>query len=633
MLETLRKYTSGWVVQIMMLLLVISFGVWGVADVFRGYGQNDIAKVGSISLTGDEFRRRYDLAVRQLNAQFGKQFTPQQAAALGIPSRVLSQMLAEATLDDTVHEMGLSLSSDNIARLIRDDPNLKGPTGQFERSYFAQVAQAQGMTEDQLVLLLKSDYIRNQLDQALVGEVNAPETIIKAVSDFREDVRSVSYVVLTAPAASDIPAPSDADLSTYFDAHKGDYKAPEFRAISYFVLSPEAVAKPQDVTDAEAQKRYDQEKSRYVTPGTRHVDQIVFKDKADADAAAKELADGKTFDDLVTARNLKTSDIDLGQVTKDKIVDPAVADAAFGLADGGVSSVIDGRFGPVIVRVNNIVPEVVKTFDDVKDQIKAEIAAEQAAKDIVATRDAIEDARAGGAKLEEVAQKYDLKLMTVPEVDEQGNGPDNTPVAGLPAQLVPAAFDTDVGMENNPIEPTRNTFVWYDVTQVMPAHDRTLAEVHDKVLAAWEDAEREKKVAADADALKAKLGSGDDLAKAAADAGLTVKTADKLTRQTQPTDDLSPAAIAAAFDGPKGFVTVADGKTSMNKVVLKVDDSALPPFNPGDPALAQIKSQIDGQFVNDLLAGYVAERQSKIDIQINQAALSAALGLGQGQTQ
>ncbi len=66
MLDSLRKITSGWIVQLMMLLLVISFGVWGVNDVFRGYGQNDVAKVGSIHLTGDEFKRRYDLAMRQL---------------------------------------------------------------------------------------------------------------------------------------------------------------------------------------------------------------------------------------------------------------------------------------------------------------------------------------------------------------------------------------------------------------------------------------------------------------------------------------------------------------------------------------------------------------------------------------
>jgi peptidyl-prolyl cis-trans isomerase D len=606
MLNTLRKMTSGWIVQIMMLLLVVSFGVWGVADVFRGYGANDIAKVGSISLTGAEFSRRFDLAVRQLNQQFGKQFTTDEAVQLGVPSRVLSQMLAEATLDDTAHEMGLSLSPDTVGRLIREDPNLHGPSGEFDRTYFTQIAQAQGLNEDALVLLLRADYIRNQLDQGLVGEVTAPESIIKAIGEYRDDSRNVSYVVLTAPAASDIADPSDTDLTAYFDAHKSDYKAPEYRAISYFVLSPAVIAKSGDVTDEEAQKRYDEQKGRFVTPGTRHVEQIVFKDKADAEAAAKELAAGKTFDTLVAERNLKTSDI-------------------------GVSGIVDGPFGPVIVRVTNIVPDAVKTFDEMKDQLKQEIAAEKAAADIVAMHDAIEDARAGGANLEEVAQKYGLKLVNVPEVDQSGNGPDGKPIPDLPAQLMAPAFESDVGVENSPIEPTNNTFVWFDVTQVMPAHDRALAEVRDKVLAAWKDAEREKKVAEQADALKAKLAGSDDLAKVAADAGLEAKKAEALTRGSDATDDLSAAAIAAAFDGPKGYRAVADGVDAMHKVLIVVNDTTVPTFNKDDPQIAQIEAQLDNEFVNDLLAAYVTERQSKIDIQINQAALAAALGLNQTQ--
>ena len=632
MLDTLRKMTSGWVVQILMLLLVVSFGVWGVADVFRGYGANDIAKVGSISLTGAEFRRRFDQSVRQLNQQFGRQFTPEEAVQLGVPSRVLSQMIAEATLDDTAREMGISISSNTVGRLIREDPNLQGPTGEFDRGAFAQLAQMQGLNEDNLVLLLKADYIRNQLDQGLVGEVTIPETIARAVGEYRDDSRKISYLVLTAPPASDIADPSETDLSAYFEANKADYKAPEYRAISYFVLSPAGLAKPGDVTDEEAQKRYDQEKSRFITPGTRRVEQIVFKDKADAAAAAEQLAAGKTFDDLVAERNLKASDIDLGQVTKDKIVDPAVADAAFAMAAPGVSAVIDGRFGPVILRVSDIKADEVKTFAEVKDQLKQEIANEEAAKDIIATRDAIEDMRAGGAKLEEVAPKYGLKVVTVPEVDQSGKGPDAKAIADLPDGLVQAAFESDVGMENNPIEPVRDTFVWYDVTQVQPAHDHTLAEVRDKVVAAWKDAERQKKVAEQADALKAKLANGGDIAAVATEAGLAVQTAEALTRSTQPSGDLSAAAVTAAFGGPKGHVAVADGTDAMHKILLTVDDTTVPTFNKDDPQLGQIKAQLDSQFVNDLLAAYVAERQSKIDIQINQAALAAALGLGQ-QTQ
>ena len=38
-------------------------------------------------------------------------------------------------------------------------------------------------------------------------------------------------------------------------------------------------------------------------------------------------------------------------------------------------------------------------------------------------------------------------------------------------------------------------------------------------------------------------------------------------------------------------------------------------------------AQLSSQLVNDLLAAYVTERQAKINMQINQAAIAAALGL------
>ena len=627
MLDKLKKYTSGWIVQILLLLLVISFAVWGVADIFTGFGANDIAKIGNITISGTEFRRRYDMAMQALTTQFGRQFTPQEAQQIGIPSQVLSRLLAEATLDDTVHDMGLSLSPNTVSRLIREDQSLYGPTGKFDRTVFDQIARQQGQTSDQLVLDRRAEYIRSQLAQALVGEVNAPATLMKAVAEYRDDGRVLSYVVLTAPPATDIAEPTDADLSAYFDAHKSDWKAPEYRAIEYFEVTPDTVAKPSDVSDEDAQKRYDAQKTRFETPATRHVEQIVFKDKADADAAAKALADGTTFDQLVAQRQLKPSDIDLGEVTKDKIVDPAIADAAFGLADGGVSGVIDGKFGPVIVRVSNIKPEVVKSFDEVKDQLKLEIAAEQAVAEIGDLHDSIEDARAGGAKISEVAGKYGMKLVTIPAVDAEGKDPNGNPVPDLPANLLTAAFQTDVGLENDPVQPVRNAYVWYDVTAVTPAHDRTLADVRDKVVVAWKDDQRQKKVAAQADDIKAKVAGGEDIAKVAADDGLTVNKSESLTRSSKPTADLSADAIKAAFDGPKGYIAVANGVEPMTKIVLVVDASTVPDFKADAPELTQIKAQLSSQLVNDLLAAYVTERQAKINMQINQAAIATALGL------
>ena len=115
--HTKQICTSGWVAQILMLLLVISFGVWGVADVFTGFGANDIAQVGNIDHHRRRFRRRYDIAVRRLVAAVRPGSSRRrQARQLGVPPQVLSQLIAEATLDDAAHDMGLSISTDTVGR-------------------------------------------------------------------------------------------------------------------------------------------------------------------------------------------------------------------------------------------------------------------------------------------------------------------------------------------------------------------------------------------------------------------------------------------------------------------------------------------------------------------------------------
>jgi peptidyl-prolyl cis-trans isomerase D len=627
MLDTLRKYASGWVAQLLMAVLVLSFAVWGVSDIFSGFGANAIAQVGDAKVSLAEFQRRYDLALRTLSARLGQNISPQQAVQFGVPNQVLNQLVFEATLSHAASQMGIGISDQELGRKITEDPNLFGPSGTFDRAYLNNLIAAQRMTEDQFIIDRRQQYIRDQIVDAFGGGLEAPDAYMRAIHQYTSEERTISYLVVSAPAEADIPDPSEAELADYFAAHKADWRAPELRALQYFTLSPDQIANPADVSDAAAEQRYNSQPARFSTPEKRDVQQIVFKDKAAATAAAAALNAGKTFDDIVAEQKLKPDDVDLGLVTRDKIVDPAVAKAAFSLPEGGVSGVIDGQFGPVILHVTRIEPAVETPFADVKDTLKKEIATERAANDIVDLHNAIEDARAGGATLEEVAASYDLKLVTVPAVDSDGNGADGQPVADLPNGLVAAAFQSDVGLENNPIEPDRNSYAWYTVTKTTPPRDRTLGEVHDRVVAAWKTDQRQQKLTAASDDARSRLAGGAEIATVASGLSLTVQTADHLTRRTQPTGDLSAAVIQAAFTGPKGTVEAADGAKPMTRVVLVVEEVSTPPYFSGAPELAQAQVQLSSQMENDLLGLYGAEVQTHTEVRLNQAALQQALGV------
>lgn len=629
MLDALRKGAGGWLAQLMIGLLVIAFAIWGISDVFLGFSAPAVATVGKTSITVADFQRQYEVSKRQFSQQIGQPVTDEQARMFGIPQQVLSQLVSNATLDDAAHTLGLGISNKTLASQIADDPAFRGPNGTFDRLQFNQVLQQAGYTEAQYVDFLRGNYLRQQIANGLGGGAVVPDATLQALHEYQSDKRKISYVIITPAMAGDPGTPSDADLQKFFEAHKADWKAPEYRALTFVAMMPSDLAKPEEVSDEDAKKAYDAQAARFTTPEQRKIEQIVFKDKADADAAAASLAGGKTFDDLISERSLKPADVDLGLVTRDKIIDPAVADAAFGMAQPGVSAVIAGRFGPVMVRVSQIQPKVVKSFEDVKAALKKEIATQRAAQEISDQHDVIEDARAGGETLAEVAQKYGLKLVTVAAVDKDGKDKDGKEVPALPAGLVSAAFDTDVGLENAPLAVAGGGYAWYDVTAVTQARDRELSEVKDKVAEAWRRDQVEQKLTAKANDIRDRLAKGEDIAKVAADLGTEVKTAADITRATKPSGDLTAAAIQRAFAGPKGAAAVAAGAGDQTKLVLVVTDTEIPPYFSGAPELGQAKEQLADQISNDFLIQYMTQLQGQLGVSVNQAALAQALGISQ----
>jgi peptidyl-prolyl cis-trans isomerase D len=637
MLDALRKGAGGWISQLLITLLVVAFGVWGVAsrNVFSGFRSDIVASVGSTDIYKADFARRYEMAKRQLSQQLGQPVNDDQARLFQLPQQVLGSLVRDATLNDAARRMGLGISNQTLSDELGADPRFRDASGKFDRLNFTSFVRQFGFNETQYLEELRREYVRQQIALALTGGSKVPDVYLQALHAFKNDARKLSYLVLTAAVAGTVADPTSDELTKYFDAHKADYRAPEYRALAIMEMTPKDLAKPAEISDDDAKKAYDSQAQRWTTPERRKVEQIVFKDRAEADAAAAELAAGKTFDDLITERKAKPEDVDLGLVTRDKILDPKIADAAFGLAANSVSGIVDGGFGPAILRVTTVEPQVVKTFAEVKDDLKQEIATQRAVGEVNDQHDVIEDARAGGSTLKEIAGKYGLKLVTVAAVDKAGKDQAGNPVADIPGGevLLGQAFQTDVGIANAPARTTDGGYAWYDVTAVTAARDRTLDEVKDKVVAALKHDKVDEIVTAKANELKDRLAKGEDIAKVAQELGLEVKTADNVTRETPPSGDLTAAAVQSAFGGPKGTAAVAPGKADQSKIVLVVTDTTVPPYFAGVPDLAQSQDRTSADMSNDLLSQYTVQLQSQVGLQLNQTALQQALGQGGDQPQ
>ncbi len=628
MLDALRKGAGTWVAKIFIALLVLSFGVWGVADVLRnGFGQNVAAKVGGTEISLQDFDRAYRRDLNRFGQQLGRPLSTKEGAQLGIPQQTLGTLIAEAALNENARTMNLGISDEKLSVQIQQDPSFRS-AGSYDPNLLKQILRNNGISEDEFVMEQRALAERQQLAQAISGGMVVPTAYLKVLHDYQSESRDVAYLLIEPSNLDEIADPDEATLQAFFEAEKAKFKAPEYRKITLLQLTPSTIARPDDISDEDAQAEYEANKQQYHEPEKRKVRQLSFTKSEDAKAAADKLAAGMSFDDLMKELNLTDNDVYLGLMAKGDFLDPAIGDAAFTLEEGKTSDVVEGRFSSIILNVLEIQPEKTKPFEEVKDDIKVTLAREQAEREVLDLLGEIEDARAGGAKLKEVAERFHLDITTPDAIDSAGKNQADAKV-DLPdaKDLIAGVFDSDVGVENDPLQLGARGFLWYEVDEVIPSRDRTLDEVKDQVIAAWKEAEVEKRLAEKATELAEKARSGTDMAALAESNGLELKTADGIVRNVA-AGDISGAAASQAFDGAEGSVFDVEAADKVGRLVIKVTARKTSEFNEADPANAALKTQLASQLQDSLLNQYISNVETKAGIHVNEAGIADVLGLG-----
>ncbi len=627
MLDALRKGAGTWFAKLFMAVLILSFAGWGINGFLGNFGQNIAAKVGSTEVSLADFDRTYRSDLNRIGQQFGRSLTAEEGAALGLPQQAIGKLVAEAAMNDTARGLKLGVSNERLATIIQSDPAFQGAGGSYDRNRLQQLLRNNGYREDEYVVQRRHIAERSQLAEGLAGSMKAPVTYLEALDAYQSESRSVEYLLVDAGYIGEIANPSEDALKAFFEEKKADFRAPEYREIKYVALSPEAVARPDDITDEDARAEYERRSEDYFEPERRKVRQISFPSKEAAEEAAAELQSGKTFDDLMSDRNLSSNDVSLGVMTKSDFLDTVLGDAAFSLTEGATSGAVEGRFSTVILNVQEILPESTKPFEDVKGDIVKELAKDQAEREILDLLNEIEDARAGGAQLDEIGERFSLTVVSPQAFDATGKSMTGSQVELPEAEgLVSGAFASDIGIENDVLQLGDRGFLWYDVTNVIPERDRTLDEVKDDVIATWKVEELANRVSAKASELLEKMESGTSLSSIAEESGLTVQSSEGLKRNT-PSGIFGRDAVAAAFSGPVGSNSVAETADGEGRLVIRVTGSNVPDFDQTSAEVSALEEQVSRQMQDSLLSQFITDRENKAGVKINEAGIAQLIGL------
>ncbi len=629
MLDALRKGAGTWVAKLFIALLIFSFAAWGVADFLQGYGLNTAAKVGDSEVSLLDFERTYRQDLNRIGQQFGRPLTPAEGASLGVPQQSLGKLVAEAAMNNTARNLKVGVSDERLATIIQSDPAFEGFGGRYDRSRLQQVLQANGYREDEYVIQRRHVAERAQIAEGVAGGMRAPVSYLEALDAYQRETRSAEYLLVTADAVGEIEDPSGDELQSYYEENKARFRAPEYREIQFVSLTPETLARPDDIAEADARSEYELRSDDFSQPERRRVRQMSFPSQEAADEAAADLASGKTFEDLMADRNLTNNDVTLGEMAKADFLDEALGDAAFSLDEGATSGAVEGRFSTVILNVEEVLPESTQPFDEVKDQIVQDLAREQAEREILDLLDEIEDARAGGALLDEIGERFSLTVEKPEAFDATGKSMSSEDVTLPEAEgLVAGAFDSDIGIENDVLQHGGQGFLWYDVTRVIPARDRDLDEVNDEVIAAWKADELDTRMSDRAAGFLERAENGTALSDIASEAGLEVKTIADLTR-TAPSGDFGQEALAEVFGGPVGTSAVTPSSDGSGRIVLKVTGASVPEFDASAPEVAALGEQLSQQIQDSLLGQFITDQENKAGVDINQAGVAQVIGLNQ----
>ena len=611
---------------VVMGVLIVSFGIWGIADIFRGFGQSTLAKVGHTEISLNQFRELYTDRLQQIGRQLGRPLTMDQARAFGFDRQVLQQTIAEAALDEDARRLGLGQSDDETMRLVFSDPNFQGVNGKFDPQRFQAMIRQFGFSEQRYIADQRRVSLRRQIAGSIAAGLDPPKTLIEALSRFQNEQRGIEYVKLDAAQAGPIDPPSPETLAGYFDDHKTQFRAPEYRKLSFVPITPEEIGKWSEVSDDDAKKLFEQRRDRLGAPEQRQVAQIVFPNAEEAQAARTRIAGGLSFDDLAKERGLSSTDVDLGMVAKSAILDPEIANAAFSLPSGDVSQPVQGKFGVALVKVGTIQPGTEPSYESLATDLKKEIATERARTKVAELRDKMEDERGGGASVIEAAQKLGLTPVTVEAVDRSGRMPNGQLVTGIPNGLdvVSQAFNSDVGVDNDPIS-FKSGYAWYDVLAIMPSRERNLDEVKDQVETKWRDDQISARLRTKATEMVQKLEQGGRLADEAAAVGLKVETAAAFKRDASPTG-VPSATIAAAFRTAKDGVGQTPGSGGSEWIVFRVTDITAPPVDLSTDDMKRLKETLERAMTDEQVAQYVTRLEKDIGTSINEAAFAQVTG-------
>ncbi|MDO9708583.1 peptidylprolyl isomerase [Paracraurococcus lichenis] len=627
MLTALRRLAGTWVAKALFVLLILSFGIWGIGDMARNLFAPDtsLARVAGQPVTLEEGQQVLRREMQRIARQLGGQFENDPRVRRALAEQAVDQLVLDRVLQAEAARLKLAVPDDAVREVIVNAPAFRGADGQFSRAVFQNYLRNADLTEDRLIASLRSDIAKQQIAMAIRSGAVGPDALAKPLMRWVEEQRTVTLVTLPTATAPEPPAPEEAQLRRFHENNPERFSSPEYREATVAVLTADLLSREVEVTEADIAAAYEARRSQYETPERRSLAQVLVPDEAKAREIAAAWTGGADFEAIAAqAQAAGGQALELGQVDRAGLPVPELATAAFAAPEGGVTAPVQSPFGWHVFKVEKVEAGISRPLAELHDQIKRDLAMEKAADIAFERANKVEDALAGGATVAEVAKQFGLGLATV-RTDADGHDPEGKPVE-LPvieasrAPLLKAVFSTEKGAAPR-LQETEAGFVAIDVKEVIPPTLKPFESVEPAVRAAFEEDAKRREQEERAAALLKAAKDGKPLAEAAQEAGLGSREIGAVGRNPQQGAAVPQELLAPLFELPVKDATMV--RTRDGFAVAQVVE-----ITPGNPeadaaALDRIRRELEQSMAQDLEVQFLTALRARSDVRLNPRMLDA----------
>ncbi len=559
-----------------------------------------VASIGKDELTSQQVSRVIQNMTR--NRQL-----PPELLSIYVP-QIVQGMITDRALAYEANRLGIRVTTDEAENAILDSmPAEIVKNGKVDAATLNALLQQQGVT----MADLKDDTSRqlavNRLRQIVTeGVVVSPREIADDFHRKNDKVR-VDYVLLAPAKYQSEAEPTDAEIKAYYDAHKAAFQTPEKRSLGIIMLDPAKIVTPLP-SDAELKKEYAANQDKFRTPERVQARHILIKSdssndaamKAKAEGVLKQLQAGGDFAKLAKDNSQDTTSAvqggELGWIVKGQTV-PEFEKAAFSLQPGQTSGLVKTTYGYHIVQVEKHEQAHLQPFEEAKPQITADYMQRSQSANMQNLADkAVAELHKDPLHPEKAAEALGTTVIRAEDIQTG----DPIPGIGVSKELNDAIAPLRKGeMTAGPIVLPGNKIVVASVTDYQPAHQASLEEAKADVRnKASQDKLQDVLNKKGAEFAARTQALGGDLAKAAKEMGLEVKTSMDLNRSGAIEGVGSVSSLPDAFTKPVGSV-IGPVSVPGGRVVAKIDAQIPADLSELPAQTAGIRSQLRQQKEKD----------------------------------